>query len=164
VYNNKKPGTDLNKCFSCALKFLSIRDYGEKELLAKLKQKGFSKENSETAIKKCIEYKYLDDKKYALRLFQYEKNKLNGSFKIKYTMLSKKLDEELVDEIISRYEGSPEEYDTAKKYLEKILYRIGKKNTRQKKYAAFIQSLNNKGFSKDIIMKLTDEYSHLFSC
>ncbi|HEY5673647.1 MAG TPA: regulatory protein RecX [Malonomonas sp.] len=52
--------------FAAALRLLTGRDRSEAELRDKLKQFGFSAEAIATAIEKCREYNYLDDRRYAL--------------------------------------------------------------------------------------------------
>ena len=51
--------------FAAALRILTRRDRSETELRQKLEQFGFSSPAIETAIKKCREYNYLDDNRYA---------------------------------------------------------------------------------------------------
>jgi len=52
--------------FAAALRLLTGRDRSEAELSEKLKQFGFSAEAIATALEKCREYSYLDDRRYAL--------------------------------------------------------------------------------------------------
>ena len=64
--SNVSNNTDsTKKVFSAALRLLSRRDRSETELRQKLEQFGFSHSAIETAIKKCQEYNYLNDKRYA---------------------------------------------------------------------------------------------------
>lgn len=52
--------------FAAALRVLTRADRSEAELRNKLKQFGFSAPAIDTAIEKCLDYKYLDDSRYAL--------------------------------------------------------------------------------------------------
>ncbi len=54
-----------SKAFSAALRLLTRRDRTETELRQKLEQFGFSLSAIDNAVKKCQEYNYLDDKRYA---------------------------------------------------------------------------------------------------
>lgn len=52
--------------FAAALRILTRQDRSEAELHDKLKQLGFSAAAIDTAIDKCRDYNYLNDKRYAL--------------------------------------------------------------------------------------------------
>ena len=52
--------------FAAALRLLTGRDRTEAELRSKLEQFGFSAAAIETAVKKCHDYNYLNDQRYAL--------------------------------------------------------------------------------------------------
>ena len=54
-----------SKAFSAALRLLTRRDRSETELRQKLEQFGFSLAAIDTAVEKCREYNYLDDRRYA---------------------------------------------------------------------------------------------------
>ncbi len=54
-----------SKAFSAALRLLTRRDRSETELRQKLEQFGFSLAAINNAVKKCQEYNYLDDTRYA---------------------------------------------------------------------------------------------------
>ena len=60
---SKSSGSDP---FAAALRQLTGRDRSEAELRDKLKQFGFSAAAIDTTIKQCYDYKYLDDRRYAL--------------------------------------------------------------------------------------------------
>ena len=52
--------------FAAALRVLTRADRSEAELRNKLKQFGFSAPAIDCAVEKCLDYKYLDDSRYAL--------------------------------------------------------------------------------------------------
>ncbi|WP_321389808.1 regulatory protein RecX [uncultured Desulfuromusa sp.] len=55
-----------SKSFAAALRILTRRDRSETELRQKLVQFGFSLPAIDTAIEKCRDYNYLDDRRYAV--------------------------------------------------------------------------------------------------
>jgi len=63
--NDSSQSSQDKKAFSAALRVLTRRDRSETELRQKLVQFGFSHSAIETAIKKCQEYNYLNDDRYA---------------------------------------------------------------------------------------------------
>ena len=60
---SKSTGSDP---FAAALRLLTGRDRSEAELREKLKQFGFSAAAITATIEKCRDYKYVDDRRYAL--------------------------------------------------------------------------------------------------
>ena len=60
---SKSTGSDP---FAAALRLLTGRDRSEAELREKLKQRGFSAATITATIEKCRDYKYVDDRRYAL--------------------------------------------------------------------------------------------------
>lgn len=60
---------NARRAFNKASDLLALRDHSEKELLQKLRQKGFA-DGAEEAIEKLKSYGYLDDSRFALRFAQ----------------------------------------------------------------------------------------------
>jgi regulatory protein len=60
-----KSKSSASNSFAAALRLLTRRDRSETELRQKLGQFGFSLPAIESAIEKCREYNYLDDRRYA---------------------------------------------------------------------------------------------------
>lgn len=68
--------------FIAGLRLLSYRDHSEKELVAKLVQKGHKKDYALSAVEKLKEYRYIDDERvaeiYAKDLFERKGMSVNG--------------------------------------------------------------------------------------
>ena len=68
--------------FIAGLRLLSYRDHSEKELVAKLVQKGHKKTYAVAAVEKLKEYRYVDDERtaeiYAKDLFERKSLSING--------------------------------------------------------------------------------------
>ena len=60
---------NARRAFNKASDLLALRDHSEKELLQKLRQKGFA-DGAEEAMEKLKSYGYLDDSRFALRFAQ----------------------------------------------------------------------------------------------
>ena len=60
---------NARRAFNKASDLLAMRDHSEKELLQKLRQKGFA-DGAEEAVEKLKGYGYLDDSRFALRFAQ----------------------------------------------------------------------------------------------
>ncbi|MBD1401515.1 regulatory protein RecX [Pelovirga terrestris] len=60
------PPSSASDAFSVALRLLGRCDRSEAQIREKLKQRGFSSSAIATAIERCYDYRYLDDRRYAL--------------------------------------------------------------------------------------------------
>ena len=60
------PPSSVSDAFSVALRLLSRCDRSEAQLRNKLQDRGFSDDTISTTIERCYEYRYLDDRRYAL--------------------------------------------------------------------------------------------------
>ena len=92
------------RAFNKATELLSRRDHGEKELLIKLRQKGF-KEEAEEAIEKLKYYGYIDDRRFAenyvkelIRIKHY------GKRRVEQELYRKGIDREIISEVLEAAE------------------------------------------------------------
>lgn len=161
MHQPDKTDSTGEQCFTCAVKFLNIRDHSIYELEFKLRKKGFDENSISQAVKKCIDYNYLDDERFALRYFETLKDRLNGPRKIISELYKKKISTEIIEKLIKDYQSSGEEYSIAKRYFLKIRYKIEKKNI-NKRNDAFFRSMASRGFSKEIIFDILNEFPDLF--
>ncbi len=75
-YNELESTVNTRRAYNCAVSLLSRRDHSEKELMRKLKEKGFS-EGAEEAIAKLKNSGYVDDERFC-RLYASELIRLKG--------------------------------------------------------------------------------------
>ena len=92
------------RAFNKATDLLSRRDHSEKELLIKLRQKGF-KEEAEEAIEKLKYYGYIDDRRFAenyvkelIRIKHY------GKRRVEQELYRKGIDREIISEVLEAAE------------------------------------------------------------
>lgn len=64
------------RCMDTAVAYLHARERSAKEIERKLAQKGYCSEAVDSVIEKLVDYKYIDDERYARRLAE---QKLSGS-------------------------------------------------------------------------------------
>ncbi|MGN1222567.1 MAG: RecX family transcriptional regulator [Christensenellales bacterium] len=133
--------------FNKALKYISKSMKTQGEMEKYLLSKGFNADVVKIAIDKLIEYKYIDDEKYIETYVQFYKNEC-GKQKIKQALLSKKLDEELIEKYLSYSE---------EENLEKICQLIKKysknKDLDYNEKIKIKRRLFSKGYSVEIINK-----------
>lgn len=93
-----------NRAFNKAADLLSRRDHSSKELLQKLRQKGFS-EGAEEAIERLSCLGYIDDRKFAERYAdELKRVKKYGKRRIRDALYQKGIDSEIIDGIVSEME------------------------------------------------------------
>lgn len=89
--------------FDTAIYYLSFKDNTKKELYNKLIEKGYSEEESEEAINKCLYYGYINDSHYALSYIK-SNNRKKGYSIIKRELLLKGIEKETIEDIYSDME------------------------------------------------------------
>lgn len=88
------------RAFNKACDLLSRRDHSEKELIQKLREKGYA-EGAEEAAEKLCEYGYIDDERFA-RTYAAELQRVKGFGKrrILQELFRKGIDREIADEVL----------------------------------------------------------------
>lgn len=150
------------RAFNKATDLLSRRDHGEKELLLKLRQRGF-KEEAEEAIEKLKYYGYIDDRKFAenyvkelIRIKHY------GKRRIEQELFRKGIDREIIGEVL---EGAEFPESELASLIERKYYRY---LTDEKGVKKTINSLLRMGYSygeiKDALKAVseTEEFTEDF--
>ena len=150
------------RAFNKATELLSRRDHGEKELLIKLRQKGF-KEEAEEAIEKLKYYGYIDDRRFAenyvkelIRIKHY------GKRRVEQELYRKGIDREIISEVLEAAEFPESELVSL---IERKYYRY---LTDEKGIKKTINSLLRMGYSygeiKDALKTVseTEEFTEDF--
>lgn len=95
---------DVRRAFNKASELLSRRDHSERELLLKLRQKGFSN-GAEEAVEKLKSYGYVDDSRFAFS-FANELKELKhfGKRRIEQELFKKGIERSVIAEVLSSFE------------------------------------------------------------
>ena len=138
--------------FEKALKFLSMRDHSIFELRNKLKQRYEDEEVIEEVLEKCLESKYLDDKRFATVFIRNQRKK--STFLIAQGLRRKGVAQGIIDEILE--DAEIDDHQTAVNLAKK------KKQTVQhlplkKQKSKITLFLKNKGFGFNVITKTMHE-------
>lgn len=88
---------ELKKCKNSALRIIERSYKSKKEMEEKLLAKGFTDDIINSTLNFLEEYKFIDDTKYAT-LYVKDKIKNQGRNKIKYSLIKKGLNEEVIEE------------------------------------------------------------------
>ncbi len=93
---------NARRAFNKASDLLALRDHSEKELLQKLRQKGFA-DGAEEAMEKLKSYGYLDDSRFALRFAQeLQRIKHYGKKRIEQELYRKGISREVVSDTLEQ--------------------------------------------------------------
>ena len=156
------------KIKNSAFRLLSRRSHSRFELIQKLHKKKFDINLIDAIVAELIEQDFLDDLKFA-KLYAEEKfdKKIIGKNKIKAGLISKGVNQKIIEKVISEMDLSSAEENAFELAQKKIKFisgsKSGNKNIKQK----ISTYLYSKGFESDIIynvlkkMDFLDDYSDL---
>jgi len=147
------------RCKSSALKIIERSYKTEKEVIERLKEKGYEDSAINKSIEFLKEYNFINDVNYAKA---YIKDKLNsvGSQKIKYTLLQKGIAKEIIEEELADLNKENEKntaFNLAKKKLDIIRK---KENDNYKISGKLYRYLISKGYGYDITSEVIKEVMH----
>lgn len=142
------------KAKNVALKFLSYRQRSEKEIIDKLKKKGFEDNIIDLTLTYLRNNKLVDDFEFA-KSFMRDKINLNkyGPKRIKHELYKKGIPHNIADKVINEYD---DEYSNALKLAKRKMpsYKNDDRNVIYRKLGGFLQ---RKGYSYDCVSKVLKE-------
>lgn len=145
---------EQSKSNNCALHFLSYRQRTEKEIVDKLKEKGFEDKVIDNTLIYLKNYGLIDDMEFA-KSFMKDKINLNkqGPKRIKYELYKKGISQEIINEVLTEDDN---EYNRALELAKRKLssYKKDDKNAIYRKLGGFLQ---RKGYSYDCIHSVLRE-------
>jgi len=118
-YQKSNETTEGKKAFSKALKYLAIKPRSRKELKDKLKEKKFSQDMIENALRKVDDFGYLDDEDFAKSFLELKKGAGKGKIFIARELKRKGVDEEIIKGVLSRFYSETDEHEIAKTLAQK---------------------------------------------
>lgn len=148
------PIENRENAFSTALRWLTARDYTEKELLGKLTKKGHDSKTAQETLDKCRHLSYVDDRRFARIAFEFFHRKGYGSRYIRSAMMKKGFPIQIVNETFDELHDAGRELENARKVLKKKRPRFEGMTDRRKKKEKIYRFLNYRGFSPTIISEL----------
>ncbi|MDN2662048.1 regulatory protein RecX [Psychromonas sp. 14N.309.X.WAT.B.A12] len=159
MFANKpiKIAKDIEAVRRSAFWHLSRRDHSQAELLKKLQRKTDNQQWIEAVIKECVDFKYLDDQRFAHSFLRSAQNKGHGITRIKQDLTLKGINESLIKQAMQESEFNYNESAQrllANKYHEAIVTQHLKQ-----KAMGFLQT---KGFSFDIINSAIEDHNQNF--
>ncbi|CAK7041511.1 regulatory protein RecX [uncultured Phascolarctobacterium sp.] len=152
---SSKSLTTEQEAYDYALDMLSYRDYSRKDMELKLKRKGAEAEIIKNTVQKLVEYGFLDERRYAQRVFEaWLSKKYYGRSHLRLELQKKNVADRYVNGIIAQLSDTMEE-ERAENALRSCLKRNPKKYNAetQEGRAAISRFLYTRGFSSKYIQK-----------
>lgn len=117
-----------------ALSYLARRAHTERELLLKLKSKAYDEKLIKLVLKELRDQSFLDDKEFAAQFLEEKSTKKKwGKLKIKSALLSKGVNQKIIEELLSGANLEEFEMQQAKELASKKYILLQKKETDRKK-------------------------------
>lgn len=160
--NNKTFGNETD-AYNYALTLLNYRDYSISEMEQRLKKCSVAEVNIKAVIRKLCEYGFLDEKRYAQRLYDnWLAKKYYGKGRLKADLQKRSIDDELIAEVAGQAQEEAE-YErclaAADTYLKKK--KINSFEDAMKVKAGLGRFLFARGFAVDLIKKsMADKISY----
>ncbi len=150
-----KPDTLLEpsqkKALHTALRILTPRDHSKYELIQKLKQRGFSREDIDAAISSCKRFDYINDGRTAQAYIRQLKRKGYGKKRIQLELNKKGLKGTRIQSILDQSVSETDEQGSAERILKKNIKRFEREKDALKRRDKIYRFLHARGFSQGVI-------------
>lgn len=102
--------TTINQVYDYALNLLTFRDYSKAEMLNKLIKKGASEELAKPALDKLLEYNFLNEERYAFRVYEMWLNKrIYGRLHLQAELKKRSVESECIAKVMNAFSSELEE-------------------------------------------------------
>lgn len=132
---------------SSALTSLSRRPMTVFQLRQRLQEKGFSPQEIEDTVNRLIEWKYLDDRSYALAYIRSRGDRLSRK-KISIELLRVGIDQDLAVKLLAEFYPEEQEYENCRQLARKLWSEEEIKWERKNQH-----NLKNRNIPKEILLK-----------
>jgi regulatory protein len=150
-----KPDTLLEpsqkKALNTALRILTPRDHSKYELVQKLKQRGFSREDIDAAISSCERFDYINDDRTAQVYIRQLKRKGYGKKRIRLELNKKGLKGTRIQSILDQSVSETDEREGAARLVKKNIKRFKREKDPVKRRDKIYRFLHARGFSPGVI-------------
>ncbi len=146
---------NIRRAYNCAVSLLSRRDHSKKELLQKLREKGYSN-GAEEAVEKLCNSGYIDDERFC-RLFASELIRLKGYGKrrVEQELYRKGVDREIIYYVLEEFSFDS---DTLSDIIKrKYLLKMSDEKGRQKVFNALVRLGYTYGEIRDALKNIDEE-------
>lgn len=151
---------NVRRAFNKASELLSRRDHSEKELLTKLRQKGFA-EGAQEAIEKLRDYGYVNDERFAVS-YASELRRLKhfGKRRIEQELFKKGIDREIIFDVLESLEF--DENELCELITKKYYRNLGTEKGVQKTINALVRAGYGYREIKDALSQIAENEGDFF--
>lgn len=153
--NSRKPehskSTSNKSALNTALRILTRRDHSRSELVRKLKQRGFGKEDINQAVSSCEQFDYINDERTARVYIRQLKRKGYGKKRMRLELNKKGLKGARIQHILDESVSANDEREGADRILKKNMKRFERETDALKRRDKIYRFLRARGFSQDVI-------------
>ena len=150
-----KPDTKLDpsrkRALNAALRILTRRDHSRYELVRKLKQRGFSKEDIDDAVSSCEKFDYVNDERTTKVYIRQLKRKGYGKKRVQLELSKKGLKGDRIQGILDQSVSETDEREGAARILKKNSKRFEREKDSLKRRDKIYRFLHARGFSQGVI-------------
>ncbi|MDS0526356.1 recombination regulator RecX [Clostridium sp. SHJSY1] len=148
------------KCKEASLRIIERNYKTEKEIKEKLREKGYDLEEVLKTLEFLKEYNFVNDELYT-KMYVKDKLKTQGREKIKYTLLNKGIDNNLIEEEFSLIDKDEEKNIAIELARKKYLSLIKKESDSYKLWNKLCRFLLGKGYNYSIAKEVIQEVIHM---
>ena len=150
--NSKKPSH--KNALNSALRILTPREHSKYELVQKLKQRGFSRQDIDAAITSCERFDYINDERTAQVYIRQLKRKGYGKKRIQLELNKKGLKGARIQSILDQSVSETDEREGADRVLKKNIKRFEREKNALKRRDKIYRFLHSRGFSQGVIAEI----------
>jgi regulatory protein len=143
--------TSSKSALNTALRILTRRDHSRYELVRKLKQRGFSVEDTDDAVAACERLDYINDERTATGYIRQLKRKGYGKKRIQLELNKKGLTGARTLGILDESVSATDEREGAERILKKNIKRFAREKEAIKRRDKIYRFLQARGFSPEVI-------------
>ncbi|MBD7910158.1 MULTISPECIES: recombination regulator RecX [Clostridium] len=158
--HNLSKNENLLKCKETALRIIERSYKTEKEIKEKLREKGYDSEEIIKVLGFLKEYNFINDESY-MKMYIKDRLKSQGREKIKYALLRKGIDSDLIEEELNSIDMDEERNIAVELATKKYLVLIKRENDKYKLWNKLCRFLVGKGYKYSIAKEVVQEVCHM---
>jgi regulatory protein len=140
-----------SRALDSAFRILARRDHTQKELAVKLRQKGYDRAATDSALSRCQALGYLDDAKTAAIIAGHLAKSGYGPLRVRQTLRQKGIEDALIEEALIRCGDEETQLLSARRMLKKKASQLSREVDPWKRRQKAHRFLAGRGFPSAVI-------------
>jgi regulatory protein len=158
--HNVSKKENLSKCKETALKIIERSYKTEKEIKEKLREKGYDLDDILKVVEFLKEYNFINDESY-IKMYIKDRLRSQGREKIKYALLRKGIDGDLVEEELNSIDKDEERTVAIELAIKKYSVLVKSESDKYKLWNKLCRFLVGKGYNYSIAKEVVQEVFHM---